>query len=94
MYYLTLEDFFFLGPISIFVLSGTIIVSAIIYMRNTNKIVSELRKTTSELGRGASELESITSELKKDTTELKRGTSELKESIDLWRRMMWWLPHE
>ena len=74
-------DFIYLGPTSIWFLGGTVLLSAIVWMTNTKKIISELKSTTSALSRGVSGLEGITSELRKDTSSLTNGTSDLKEEM-------------
>lgn len=74
-------NFWLFGPISIWFLGGVILLSAIVWFTNTNKIIHELKQTTAELKRGATELEGITSELRKDTTQLKNATAELNDEL-------------
>lgn len=92
-------NFIYLGPGAIWVLAGTIILSTIVGMINTRKIVSAQKNNTykiidaqkdntSELRRGVCELEKAAKELNKDTTQLNQGNLELKEEMERTRTSM------
>lgn len=77
-------DFVYLGPTSIWVLSGAILFLALVCWKSSKQMICEVKSTTSELRKGTTELERFTSELRDDIGSLKQGNVELKEVIDNW----------
>jgi hypothetical protein len=75
--------FWFFGASSWFI-GIALFFSAIIWLRNTNSITAELKKTA-ELRKDTSELRDSISYLRKDLTLLGNGTEKLKEELGMTR---------
>lgn len=67
-------NFWFFGPTSIWFLGAVILFAAIMWLRTSNKI-------RTELGKGVTQLEKITTELRDDTSQLRDATTSLHKEL-------------